>query len=96
MLLGTLFVCVFLDYVFIDEFGVVNEEAGHFLLEEFYVSNVGIILVCKWGLVAEIWAFAVIWLEFLFGGSDIMFGVDTFVFYMLFQSDFHNIIIEIL
>jgi hypothetical protein len=47
MLLGTLFVCVFLDYVFIDEFGVVNEEAGHFLLEEFYVSNVGIILVCK-------------------------------------------------
>ena len=45
MLVGTLFVAVILDYVFIDEFGVVDEEAGHFFFEEFDAANIGIIFV---------------------------------------------------
>ena len=47
MLVGTLFVAVILDYVFIDEFGVVDEEAGHFFFEEFDAANIGIIFVCE-------------------------------------------------
>lgn len=47
VLVGTLFVGVILDDVFIDEFGVVDEEAGHFFLEEFDAANVGIIFVCE-------------------------------------------------
>ena len=95
MLVGTLFVAVILDYVFIDEFGVVDEEAGHFFFEEFDAANIGIIFVCEWGLVAEIWAFAVIWLEFLFGGSNVVFSVASLALDLFFESDFHMIIMEI-
>jgi len=45
VLVGTFFISVILDYIFIDELGVIDEETGHFLLEEFDAANVGIIFI---------------------------------------------------
>jgi len=84
VLVGTFFISVILDYIFIDEFGVIDEETGHFFLEKFNAANVGIIFIGEWGLVAIIWAFAVIWLEFLFRWNDIVFSVDILTLDLLF------------
>jgi hypothetical protein len=91
LVLAELILLLVLYDVLIDELGVVDKEPCHFFLEEFHPSSIIFILIAERGLVIEVAAFAIVGLEFLFGGGDVMLGHHIFYLDCVIDVDFHFI-----
>jgi hypothetical protein len=80
---------VILDDIVIDEFRIIDKKPRHLLLKELRPPPIMFLFITERRLIVKIRALAIIRLEFLLRGSNVVLAYHVFDFYRIVHVDFH-------